>query len=301
MKTILKNSIALAATALIVTTASSQAQTAYTIGDNGTALVKFELATPGTTTLVGNFAGALTSLSGIDFRPANGLLYGYDQLTNRVVTIDLNTAATTLVSTPTTGASTTDLGIDFNPVADRLRVVDTNDSNLRINVATGVTTVDGPLTYAAGDPNVGANPSIIEAAYTNSDVNPGTGTSLFYIDNTLDILVSTINPNAGSLTTVGALGFNTTNFVGFDILSDGFGGNSAYALLTAPSGIASLHSINLATGAATSLGVISQTAASRPYGLAIVQPVPEPGTALFGLALAGASLARNRRKSAARA
>ena len=164
--------------------------------------------------------------------------------------------------------------------------------NLRINVANGVAIVDTPLAYAAADPNFGVNPSIIDVAYTNSDTNAGTGTTLYYIDNNLDILVSTTNPNGGVLNTIGALGFDTTDRTGFDILSDGVGGNTAYALLTAPSGIASLHSINLVTGAATNLGTISQTAGSRPYVLAVVQPVPEPGTAVFGLAFVGAAFTR---------
>jgi Domain of unknown function (DUF4394)/PEP-CTERM motif len=299
MKTILQSSIAVAA-ALFVTSVSGHAQTAYALADNGLSLIKFDLATPGTTTLIGGFSGAALRLDGIDFRPANGLLYGYSQQSNAVVTINLNTAATTLASTPSTGSSTRNLGIDFNPVPDRLRLVNEADQNLRINVTTGATLVDGPLAYAVGDANFGANPAINEAAYTNSDVSPGTGTTLFYIDPTLDILVSTINPNAGSLNTVGPLGVDTTDLTGFDILSDGFGGNTAYALLTAPnSGISSLYTINLMTGAASSVGVIAPPAStSRPFSLAIVQPVPEPGTALFGLALIGASLARNRRKTA---
>ena len=171
-----------------------------------------------------------------------------------------------------------------------------NEQNLRINVGTGATVSDTALAYIAGDPNVGVNPAINETAYTNSDTNLATGTSLFYIDYGRDILVSTLNPNAGSLQTVGALGVDTTAFTGFDILSDGIGGNTAYALLTASSGIASLYTVNLNTGAATAVGVISQTAAIRPYSLAIVQPVPEPGTLLFGFALAGVCLTRKRRK-----
>lgn len=301
MKTILKTSIAVAATALILSSATSSAQTAYALADNGLSLIRFDLATPGITSLVGGFDGAATRLDGIDFRPVDGLLYGYSQQDNRVVTINLTNALTTLVSTPSAASTIRNSGIDFNPVADRLRLVNSNDQNLRINVATGATLVDGSLAYAAGDPNVGVNPGINEAAYTNSDNNPGTGTTLFYIDPTLDILVSTINPNAGFLNTVGALGFNTTDLTGFDILSDGLGGNTAYALLTAPSGIASLFTVNLATGAATSVGVISQAPAQRPYSLAIVQPVPEPGTALFGLALIGASLSRAPRKAVRRA
>ena len=296
MKTILRNSIAITAI-LVFGTASSRAQTAYAIANNGGRLIKFDLATPGTTFLVGNFSGAATNLDGIDFRPADGQLYGYGVTGNALVTINLNTAATTAALSPSIASTSDDLGIDFNPVADLLRLVNVNDQNLRINVGTGLTNGDGTLTFIAGDANFGISPAINEVAYTNSDINPATGTSLFYLDYGRDILVRTLDPNAGSLQTVGALGVDTTAFTGFDILSDGLGGNTAYALLTASSGIASLYNVNLNTGAATSIGVISQTAASRPYSLAIVQPaVPEPGTLLFGFALLGACLKRNLRK-----
>lgn len=292
MKTIRKTSIALAATAIIFTTATSHAQTAYALGNNGTTLIKFDLSTPGITTAVGGFDGAATRLDGIDFRPADGLLYGYSQQDNRVVSINLNNALTTLVSTPLIASTTRDLGIDFNPVADRLRVVNSDDQNLRINISTGVVVNDTGFSIAS---------FINEAAYTNSDTNPGTGTQIYYIDYGSDTLLTSILPNTGPFTTVGALGVDTSNLTGFDILSNGLGTqNDAYAILTASSGIASLYRVNLNTGAASSVGVVSQVAASRPYSLAI-QPVPEPGTALFGLALLGASLSRARRKSVRRA
>ncbi len=305
MKTILKTTLALATSAIILSTATGRAQTAYALADNGLSLIRFNLATPGLTTLVGTITGTGGNrIDGIDFRPNDGLLYAYSQQANGVFTLNLNTAAATPASTPATGSTTRNLGIDFNPVADRLRLVNDVDQNLRINIANGATIVDGALAFAAGDPNVGISPSLNEAAYTNSDINLATGTALFYIDPNLDILVSTINPNAGSLNTVGALGVNTTDLTGFDILSDGLGGNTAYALLTNTTGIPSLYTINLATGAATSVGVINSPATTaRPYSLAIVQPppVPEPGTVLFGFALAGACLSRRARKATPRA
>lgn len=305
MKTILKTSLALATTAIILGTATGRAQTAYALADNGLSLIKFNLATPGVTTLVGTITGTGGSrIDGIDFRPNDGLLYAYSQQANGVFTLNLNTAAATPASTPTTGSTIRNLGIDFNPVADRLRLVNDADQNLRINIANGATIVDGALAFAAGDPNVGVSPSLNEAAYTNSDINLATGTTLFYIDPNLDILVSTLNPNAGSLNTIGALGVNTSDLTGFDILSDGLGGNTAYALLTATSGVASLYTVNLTTGAATSVGAINPPATTaRPYSLAIVQPppVPEPGTLLFGFALAGACLTRRARRATPRA
>ena len=299
MKNILQNSLALAATALVLTAAASRAQTAYALSNGGTTLISFDLATPGVVTTIGGFDGPATRLDGIDFRPADGRLYGYSQVNNRVVSINLTNAVTTLVTTPGVASTTANLGIDFNPAADRLRLVNSLDQNLRINLANGAVLDDlTTLAFAAGDPNFGINPTINEAAYTNNDNNPVTGTTLFYIDPNLDILVSTINPNAGSLMTVGALGVNAGELTGFDILTNINGVNTAYALLTT-GGAPSLYTVNLNTGAATAVGAI--TGAVRPFSLAIVAPVPEPGTLLFGFALAGVGLTRRARKSAPRA
>lgn len=293
MKSILPRSIASYASfaALLLTASAARAQTAFALADGGLSLIRFDLATPGNTTVVGNFSGAGLRIDGIDFRPADGLLYGYTR-EDTIVTINLATAATTLVSTPQTASTGNSLGIDFNPVADRLRLVNGADQNLRINVASGVTNVDGPLAYIAGDSGFGINPVINEVAYTNSDRNPFTGTSLFYIDIGRDVLATTLNPNDGALSTVGPLGFNAGELTGFDILSDGFGDNRAFALLTTAGG-ASLYRVNLNTGATTSVGAVG-AAAVRPFSLAIVQPIPEPGTVLFGFALAGACLSRRR-------
>ena len=256
----------------------------------------FDTASPGVVTTVGSFSGAATSVQDIDFRISNGLLYGYNRSTNSVVTIDPTTAFTTLASTPTTASNNTSFGIDFNPVADRLRLVNLNDQNLRIDVATGATTVDGTLAYAAGDPNFGVNPSILQAAYTNNDNNPGTGTTLFYLDVDLNTLVSTSNPNGGVLNTVGALGVDITVDSGFDIFTDANGVNTGY-VLSSP-GSATFYTINLATGAATSVGAFG---AVHPFGLAIAPPappaVPEPGTALAGVMMAGLCGALRRRRA----
>jgi trimeric autotransporter adhesin len=283
MKSVVQSFGAFSTIAVIYLLTASQSQAtplAYALANGGTQLVSFDLTTPGVTTAIGTFAGAAERIDGIDFRPFDGQLYGYSQQNNRIVTINLNNAFTSFVSTPTTGSSVRNVGIDFNPVADRLRVVNPPDQNLRINVTTGATTVDGNLAYAAGDPHFGVNPVINEVAYTNSDINPATGTALYYIDNALDTLVTTINPNAGVLTTVGFLGINAGELTGFDILSDGVGGNAAYAILVNQS-IHSLYRVNLGTGAASLVGPISNEAV-RPFSLAIVQPtIPEPSSGVI--------------------
>ena len=75
----------------------------------------------------------------------------------------------------------------------------------------------------------GAIPAIVASAYTNS--TPGaTATQLFGIDSDLDILVLQNPPNSGTLSTIGSLGVDTGDRVGFDVVGES---GEAYASLTA--------------------------------------------------------------------
>ena len=287
-----------AALAACAVAPAAHAALVYSLASSGLQLIRFDSASPGVVTAVGAITGAGNlGLNGLDFRPADGQLYGYSHQTGSVYTVNTSTGAATLVtaiSVPTTSAP---LGIDFNPVPDRMRIVTEGDQNLRVNVAGGATLVDGTLAYAAGDPNFGVNPSIVDAAYTNSDTNVATGTTLYYIDHNTNTLVSTSNPNGGALSTVGALGVDTGAALGFDILTD-LAVNTAFAALNV-GGVNSLYGVNLATGASTLLGVIANT--TPLWGLAVVpgrNAIPEPGSlALVGLA-GLAALATRRRKTA---
>ena len=295
-----KARLALAATALAVTIlpSDSRAALAYTI-DNAQTLLRFDTATPGSLTTVGNFSGATNFLDGIDFRPSNGLLYGYSFVNNSVVIVNPNTAQTTFVSMLGTASNTFDLGIDFNPTVDRLRLVNSNDQNFRINVDTGATTVDGPLAYAVGDVSFGISPTINDAAYTNNDNNSATGTQLYYVDYGTDRLVTTSNPNGGVLNSVGSLGVNATAFLGFDIFTNPFTGvNTAFAILDVAS-VTGLYNINLTTGAATLVGGVG-SGVNSPASLAIqIAAVPEPGSALAGAIAVGLCVSGRRRRAKA--
>src|SRR5215813_1016727 len=218
------------------------------------ALLRFDSAAPGTilssTAVTGLQVGE--NLLGIDFRPATGQLYGLGS-TNRLYTIDPISGAATQVGTSpfATALSGTSFGFDINPVADRVRVVSDSDQNLRLNPDTGaIAATDITLTYAAGDPNAGANPNIVGVAYTNSFAG-ATLTTLYGIDSNLDILTIQNPPNNGTLNTVGPLGFDTSGSVGFDIATAG----TVFASLSVI-GLAGLFSINLVTGVATPVGSI---------------------------------------------
>lgn len=216
-----------------------------------------------TTAITGLAAGE--TILGIDFRPRTGVLYGVSNQ-NRVFTINPGTGAATQVGTMalTPALNGTSFGFDFNPVPDRIRVVSDQDQNLRLNPDTGVVAAtDATLAYATGDANASANPNIVGAAYTNNFLG-ATSTSMYVIDSNLDVLAlqgsvggTPVSPNTGQLTTVGALGVNTTEQVGFDIVGPT---GLALASLT-PMGAtnSSLYSINLQTGAATLIGQIGGT------------------------------------------
>jgi uncharacterized repeat protein (TIGR01451 family) len=203
----------------------------------------------------------------IDFRPADGLLYGVATRGNggqangdRLVTIDPVTGIVTQVNAANFLNTPQGLffGDDFNPIPDRLREVSEADINLRINPNDGTLAgTDTALAYSAGDPNAGQNPNVVHVAYDRNFVGT-TSTTLYGVDSNTDTLVTvggvggTPSPNTGQLFTVGALGTNVTNFGGFDIQR---GTNSAYAIMRQAS-VSRFYRINLTTGAATLVGTV---------------------------------------------
>jgi hypothetical protein len=149
-------------------------------------------------------------------------------------------------------------------VADRIRVVGDADQNMRLNPSDGtLTALDVALTYSGGDPNLGANPSVVASAYSNNFVAAVT-TTLYGIDSSLDILVIQNPPNAGILNTVGPLGVDTSDLAGLDLSARE---NAAFAVLTV-GGTSRLYRIDLLTGTAGLVGPIGDgTVTAR--GLAI--------------------------------
>ena len=141
-------------------------------------------------------------------------------------------------------------GVDFNPRTDRLRLVGHDGQNLRVNVDNGATAADRTLAYAREDPHFGRQPLIAGTAYTNNVAEAQT-TEMFDLDSGLDLLVRQEPPNDGTLRTIGPLGVHVPPEAGFEIVTDGGGKNRGLAAFAS-----TLYDVDLATGAATSLGTI---------------------------------------------
>ena len=121
---------------------------------------------------------------------------------------------------------------------------------------------DANLAYAAGDPNADRTPSVVGVAYTNPDTDPLTNTVLYDIDSGRnndppgggDVLAIQVPPNGGQLNTVGRLGINTDDIVGFDISHR----NAALAALQEGQTSSRLVSIDLISGRATDRGRVGE-------------------------------------------
>ena len=263
--------------------------------DGSQALASFDSTAPNATSLVGVAGLPMNQgLVSIDFRPLTGQLYGLGS-DNAIYTLDPNTGIATVVgsgfSDQLNGGA---FGFDFNPQIDRIRIVSDANQNFVAHPDTGdanvATTFD--TAFAAGDVNEGVDPNVVHHAYDNNFLGQLTpnppGTQLRAIDTNLDILVTQAN-NAGTLETIGSLGVDANDVGGFDVATTG----NAFAAFSNGVGAidSTLYSIDLTTGAATSLGTIPHTV----WGLAAV-PVPEPASGLMTLSAFALCLAKRRRR-----
>lgn len=278
--------IALTTVALAALAATAQAELAYAVTQNQT-LISFDTASPDALESGLALSGLMSNerIQGIDFRPATGELYGLGSM-NNLYRIDTATGVATRVGS---GAGITlngsSFGFDFNPVIDRIRVVSDTNANYVFNPDTGTASQVTSLFYNTGDVNFGANPNVVGSAYTNSFAGAAT-TQLYGIDTGLDILVTQAN-SAGTLQTVGSLGGDITDLVGFDI--SGLTGMAFAMTVDAGTARSTLWSINLSTGQATALSEVGGGALITSFAI-----VPAPGVAALAMPLALAGMRRRR-------
>jgi hypothetical protein len=182
---------------------------------------------------------------GIDFRPADGQLYALTS-DGIIATVDPTTGeATPKATLEAVLPEGVKISVDFNPVADKMRILGSDGTNLRVNVNDGAVVTDKQLAFAENDVASGDTPMIVAGAYTNAVKGPKE-TTLYDIDGTLGRLLRQVPPNDGILNSVGSIGVDAEG-VAFDISTDSAGTNSAMLLAGG-----SLYSVDLTTGAALS-------------------------------------------------
>lgn len=184
-------------------------------------LVRFEVDNPGQG---GSIIGAVSGLAGdvrlvgIDYRVADGLLYGVGNAGGVYTLDDTNAQATKVgqLSIPLMGSTFGSFGVDVNPAADALRIISDQGQNLRFSFSAGTTTADVGLTYPpATTPATG----VTGAAYTNNDADANTATTLYDLDTNLDQIAIQAPANSGQLSATGKLTVDAGSSAGFDIYS----------------------------------------------------------------------------------
>ena len=231
-------------------------------------------------------------LMAIDVRPQNAQLYGlgFNSVagTAQLYLIAVDAAGARAFAVGSTGvfvdaaAAPVPIGgsafdMDFNPATDRIRVVNNNGQNFRINPNSGAF-VDGDLGGALGSvaginmdgPVNGATMALDGSAYTNNISNSSV-TTLYTINSITNTLYIQNPPNSGTQTLPlpiklagSTLDFGSES--GFDIPT---GVNAAASNTPATGkalaafsvgGISGLYRVDLVTGAATLLGPFGLTA-----------------------------------------
>ena len=273
------------------------------LSGDGSSLVRFDPAVPGTTTTVavsGITAGEI--LVGIDGRPSTGQLLGLgvNAAANTATLYLIDPQIGSLSAIGTTGGiafvdgvgSPVDLpdpsvvgyGMDVNPTVDRVRVTAGSGLNFRVNPVTGVP-VDGDSITSGnntdGSINGGAT-GIQDAAYTNSYAGTAV-TTLYTLDSSSKKLFIQNPPNNGTQgsglpVTLGGVPLNFSAAGGFDIpreiavtVNNTAATGKGWAAFTV-GGTTGLYRINLANGAADFVGVVGSGA--TPAGGLVMWAIP---------------------------
>jgi hypothetical protein len=311
---------AVASAVILLVASTTHAQTGFGVDAQGN-LFSFDVTAPGPIpiTPLGNLGFVP---EGIDFRPSTNQLYAIDvgATTTQLYTVNTANGAATPVGAgfATTVAGSYDLsgnqrfGFDFNPstlqgdTSMRIRLVSTNNDNLRLNSSTGlVAVVDTDLLIPPS-----SSPFVDGVAYINNIANAGTvATTLYDMDSRNDRVYTQVPPNNGTLVdNVGPFGagIDVNAGIGFDIytdplsVDDTIGGDTGYAVLTrddTDGGAYFLYLVNLATGATTNgkaFAVGTSTLFTGGFAVAPL-PIPEPASAMLVLVAALAILAQRRK------
>jgi uncharacterized protein DUF4394 len=248
----------------------------------GNRIALFDIANPSAiTTRPITGLGINETVRGADLRASTGAVYAFTVVTgsaaNSVIKtyrIEPDTGAATFVggtAAPLAGAGDVPSGWDVNPRIDRIRYVNTNDENARVNPD------NGGLAGNDTDLTIALTTTVIAAAYDgNLD---GTSATLYVIDRDSSALAlqggvaGTPSPNGGVVTDLASLGFtlDPASDGGLDIAPDG----TFYAALTSNADdLTRLYRLNGA-GLAVPIGTIGD-GAEQALSLTILPDPPSP-------------------------
>lgn len=287
--------------ATLATAGSLRAEAMFGLLSNGS-LISFDSNTPGSVSTISlSGLGAGQTIQGIDFRPNTGQLYAFATTagttgqpgtqSGQLYVLNTSTGVATAAGPSFVIASNPSafFGVDFNPTVDRVRIVGSSGTNLRLNPVNGaIAATDPAVAYGSGDPNFGQSPFLVGAGYTNNFAGAAT-TTLYVYDFGLDTFAIQ-NPTTGVLTTVGSGSGITTlsGLIGFDIS----GGGGAFFSASTVSGQTNLFGVNLGAGTVSLIGQIGN--GLLVSDIAAVNVVPEPATYVL-VGLGGLLLLRRRR------
>ena len=273
--------------------APAHARPAAALGTSGDTIFLFDTANPAqitdTLSLLGQQSGE--TIVAIDARTDTGVLYALARAsgdTLRLYRVDLKSGQLRPVGGPLPPVlSGVQYGLDYNPVSRLFRVINTGGPgnggvNIRINPDSGA--------LAATDTNLSPEGTFTNAIAYDRNVDGAAQTTQYAISVSTNSLSriggidGVPSPNGGVVVPVGQIGFNidASAGVGLDIA----GASEAYASFqdgtTDKSG---LYRVDLATGAATFLGVIGD--GNTPIGDLALLFIPDR---LYALSSDGSNL-----------
>jgi hypothetical protein len=301
-------------------TTAAQAQTAFSLDENGTTLVRFAPDGSSTSSLeLSGPNGEAISLDELTFRPQNGQLYGYDGSNGSLYTVNLQSGQTSLIF-QNSALPDGFVSFDVNPNLDAFRFINANGANVVYfpqdtanadPMNSGRLITDAPtinaITYGMNYDQInGATgaPELLGNGYTNQlplDQAQAENMSDPLRQYVLDANTNTIgvlNNNAGTVDFEGFAGFDFDLAGGFDVYTDG-SSDVGYALLTVD-GDQSLWAIDLASYTFSNiLDVQSEFGTLTSLAVFDVEPIPVPAAGLLFLAgIGGLTAARKRRQKA---
>ncbi|HZR36421.1 MAG TPA: DUF4394 domain-containing protein [Nevskia sp.] len=222
-------------------------------------LITFNHGSPGTLDSSVAISGLQPgeNVVGIDYRPADGKLYGLGS-SGELYLLDLRSGAATPKARLSTALDGSAFGLSFNPVDGKLRVLSDAGQNLVVDADSGAAQAESGFDSA--------KVSAVAAAYTTQPNGPF-ATTLYVINSKGAEISSSIAPSSGKLMTVGAIGSDIGKPAGFDIRGNEAAG-VAYAATAAPDASSSkLYLVKLSAGSVKSLGTIGGK--EKVSGLAI--------------------------------